>query len=106
MIVTAFALAAVLSDPSPPTRAAVCHAHVMLMIEDAMRESGRVAGPSWFVRDWWEERLSEAELEDAAQKALHDSLVARKAEAPDAFDAEQKSCVDEAIEAGALPGDD
>lgn len=95
------------SAPAEPVRAELCLAHMNVMIADAMRESGRVAGPSWFIRDWWEERTPEPDqpggLTPEQRQALEASMAERKARDPFAYDAELRACVDEAIEGGTLP---
>jgi len=100
-------LATLQTAPAEPVRAELCLAHVNVMIADAMRESGRVAGPSWFIRDWWEERTPESDqpggLTAEQRQALEASMSERKARDPVAYDAELQACVDEAIEGGALP---
>lgn len=95
-------------DPAPPpVRAELCLAHVNAMIAEASRETGRVAGPSWFIRDWWSARLPEDGAPDALtaeqRTALELSMPERRAADPDRRRAELQSCVDEAIDGGALP---
>lgn len=100
-------IAAQAADPTvdtPPSKAEVCYAQVMMLIEDAMSQTGRVAGPSWFVRDWWDEKLTDAEREDDRQAEVLAAARARAEADPEGSDAEQGECVDEAIEAGAVPG--
>lgn len=108
MTALAVLLVALHASPSEPVRAEVCLAHMNVMIADAMRETGRVAGPSWFIRDWWEARLPEAGTRDALtpeqRTALEQTLTERKARDPQRHDAERGSCLDEAIDAGAVPG--
>ena len=76
-------------------------------LAEASRETGRVAGPSWFIRSWWTAKLPEEGTADAwteEQRArLELSMAERKAADPEAYRAELRSCVDEAIEGGALP---
>ncbi|HEY1225279.1 MAG TPA: hypothetical protein VGE54_08645 [Brevundimonas sp.] len=88
----------------PPTHAEVCYARSMILIEDAMAETGRVAGPSWFIRDWWDEQLTDAQRDDARLAAVQAHVRARMAEDPAAADEEGQGCVDEAVKAGAVPG--
>ncbi len=100
--------ALVLSDAAPPpARAELCLAHVNAMIAEASRETGRVAGPSWFIRSWWSARLPEdgapGALTAEQRTALELSLPERRAADPDGHRAELQGCVDEAIEGGALP---
>lgn len=100
--------ALVLTDPgASPPRAELCLAHVNAMIAESQRETGMVAGPSWFVRSWWTARLPEdgtAEaLTEEQRQALDASMPARKVADPDSYRAELRSCVGEAIEGGALP---
>jgi hypothetical protein len=93
-------------DPTPP-RAELCLAHVNAMIAEASRETGRVAGPSWFVRSWWSAKLPEDGAPDALtaeqRTRLETSMAERKAADPDAYRVELQSCVSEAIDGGALP---
>ena len=108
MIVAALLLSVLAASPDPePPRAELCLAHVEAMIAAAERETGRVAGPSWFIRSWWTARLPEdgaPEAWSAEQRArLGLSMAERKAADPEAYRAELQSCVDEAIEGGALP---
>lgn len=108
MIVTALLLSVLAASPDPaPPRAELCLAHVEALIAEAERETGRVAGPSWFIRSWWAERLPEEDAPDAwseEQRALFAlSMPERKAADPEAYRAELQSCVGEAIEGGALP---
>jgi len=100
--------ALVLTDPvAPPPRAELCLVHVNAMIAEAQRETGMVAGPSWFVRSWWTARLPEegapGAFAEEQRRALDASMPGRKAADPDAYRAELQSCVGEAIEGGALP---
>ena len=102
----AFAIALLAAEPAP-ARAELCLAHVNVMIAEAQRETGRVAGASWFIRDWWTERLPEPggpEALNAEQRtALELSLQARRVDDPAAWQAGLQSCVDEAIDGDALP---
>lgn len=107
-MIASLLFAFVLSDPgSPPPRAELCLAHMDAMIAEAQRETGRVAGPSWFIRSWWTARLPEEKAPEALtteqRRALEASLPERKAADPDGYRAELQSCVDEAIAGGALP---
>jgi hypothetical protein len=95
---------AAMDEVTPPVRAEVCHAQIMVMIEDAMRQTGRVAGPSWFVRDWWASRLTDVESGASRQAVVRAIVRALRIEDPEGSDAERKACVDEAIQAGAVPG--
>ena len=99
--------ALVLPDPAPPARAELCLAHVNEMIAEAARETGMVAGPSWFIRSWWSARLPDdgapGALTAEQRTALELSMPDRRAADPNGFLAELQSCVDEAIEGGALP---
>ena len=108
MIVTVLMVSALAADPDPqPTRADLCLAHVDALIAEAQRETGRVGGPSWFIRSWWTARLPEDGAPDALseeqRRALEASLTERKAADPDGYRVELQSCVDEAIDGGALP---
>lgn len=94
--------------PAEPVRAELCLAHVNVMIAEAVRETGRVAGPSWFIRDWWEERTPASgeagTLTPEQRAALERTLAERKTQDRARHDSELGSCVDEAIGAGAVPG--
>jgi len=100
-------IAALQTPPAEPVRAELCLAHVNLLIADAMRETGRVAGPSWFIRDWWDERTPEpgapGALTTEQRQALEQVLIERKARDPQGYEAELDACVEEAIEGDALP---
>ncbi|KQW82582.1 hypothetical protein [Brevundimonas sp. Root1279] len=102
----ALALTLLVAEPEP-ARAELCRAHMNAMIAEAMKETGRVAGPSWFIRDWWTARLPEAGAPGALtaeqRAALEASMPARKAADPDKHRAELGSCVNEAMDAGAVP---
>lgn len=95
-------------SPNQPMRAEVCLAHINVMIADDMRESGRVAGPSWLIRDWWRERVPEdgqpGALTPEQRAGLEQAIVERKARDLQAHGVELGACVDEAIDAGAVPG--
>lgn len=100
-------VAALQTPPAEPVRAELCLARMNVMIAEAMRETGRVAGPSWFIRDWWERRAPEAgqpgSLSAEQRRELEASVVEHKVQNPGAYDAELGGCIDEAIEGGALP---
>lgn len=84
-----------------------CRAHMEIMIEEAARDGGHVAGPTWFIRDWWERQAGEAGAPDddgAALASVKLGLGAMSTADPERFDAERQDCVDTAIEAGAVPG--
>lgn len=106
-MIVALLFALAVPDPAPPVRAELCLAHVNAMIVEASRETGRVAGPSWFIRDWWSARLPEdgapGALTAEQRTALELSMTGRRAADPDGYRAELQSCVGEAIEGGALP---
>lgn len=89
-------------------RAETCLVQIESLIIEAAQETGRVAGPSWFIRDWWTERLAEPGQPGALSEAERSQAVAdapaRKAADPDAFAEERRSCITEAIDAGAVPG--
>lgn len=100
--------ALVLTDPGvPPPRAELCLAHVNAMIAEAQRETGMVAGPSWFIRSWWTARLPEegspGAFTEEQRLALDASMPGRKVADPDAYRTELQGCAAEAIEGGALP---
>lgn len=106
MLMLVLALAA--SAPAEePARSELCLAHINTMVADASRETGRVAGPSWFIRDWWAARLppegGAGALSTEQRGALEASIPRRRDADPEAYRAELQSCVDEAIESGALP---
>jgi hypothetical protein len=107
MITLALVLAVQATPPAEPVRAELCLAHVNAMIAEAARETGRVAGPSWFVRDWWNARLPDdgepGALTREQRTALELSMADRKAADPERYTAELRSCVSEAIDGGALP---
>ena len=101
----AFAVAALIA--AEPVRAEVCLAHVNVMIAEATRETGRVAGPSWLVRDWWRARLPRdgdaAALTAEQRLGLEASVETRRRGEPERYQAMLRSCVDEAIDGGAVP---
>ena len=105
-MIASLLLALVLPD-TPPPRAELCLAHMNAMIAEAQRETGMVAGPSWFIRSWWTARLPEegtpAALAEEQRQALDASMPGRKAADPDGYRAELQGCVAEAIAGGALP---
>lgn len=87
--------------------AQACRAHIELFIEDVARESEHVAGPTWFIRDWWTRKAIEAGAPDddgAALEALKSNLEQLRTEAPEQFAGGRQYCVDAAIDAGAVPG--
>lgn len=90
--------------PSDMKRAEICRAHVELLIIDASRETGRVAGPSWFVRDWWTAKLTPKDLTRERITQVEQAVEQRREADAAAFAAERRSCVETAIEAGAVPG--
>lgn len=103
-------LLALTADPEALEQAQQCRAHLEIMIEDAARAGVHVAGPTWFIRDWWAEKAGAvgAHVGDGADQA---EMAARKAALggwsktdPDAFAADRQTCIDEAIDAGAVPG--
>lgn len=107
-MIASLLFAIVLTDPAPPpARAELCLAHVNAMIVEAERETGRVAGPSWFIRSWWSARLPEdgapGALTAEQRTALELSMPERRVADPDKHRAELQACVGEAIEGGALP---
>lgn len=100
--------AAAAAEAAPPSRAELCAAHIEAFIAAEAKASGMVAGPSWFVRSWWMMRLPEdgepGALSDEERKTLISSLTAREASDPEAFKNERGGCIQEAIDAGAVPG--
>lgn len=107
MIALVSALSLLALDPEP-VRAELCLAHVNAMIAEEAEATGRVAGPSWFVRDWWTARLpgegAAGALTAEQRAALEASMPARKAADPAGHGAELRACVAEAIDGGAVPG--
>ncbi len=97
-----------LTVPGPTLeQAQMCRAHMEVFIEDVAGESAHVAGPTWFIRDWWTLKAIEAgspEADDAIIDALKRDLATLRAEHSEQFDAGRQGCVDTAIEAGAVPG--
>ena len=106
-MIVSLLFASLMPDPATPPRAELCLAHVNAMIAQASRETGRVAGPSWFIRDWWSERLpndsAPGALTAEQREALEASMPERRAADPARHAIELQSCFDEAIEGGALP---
>ena len=99
-------LSLALADPTLD-EAQTCRAHMGLFIEESARESGRVPGPSWFIRDWWVKQAIDAgspEDDDAIIAGLMDGLRQLETTDPDRFQADRSACVDKAIAAGAVPG--
>lgn len=97
-----------LPDPAPTLeQAQICRAHLEILIEDVARDGGHVAGPTWFIRDWWERQAEEAGAPDDDGAALMGARIALGAMSiteAERFEAERQACVDTAIEAGAAPG--
>lgn len=94
---------------SSPTleHAQTCRAHMELFIEDVARESEHVAGPTWFIRDWWDRQAEKAGAPDDDGQVvglIKTGLTLMRAEEPERFDAERQDCVDTAIDGGAVPG--
>lgn len=106
MLILVLALAAG-AHAGEPARAELCLAHMNAMIAESQRETGMVAGPSWFIRSWWTTRLpgdgAPEALTGEQRQALDASMPGRKAADPDGYRAELQGCVGEAIEGGALP---
>lgn len=108
MIVIASALAVLLAGQAAPRSEAAdlhaerCYAHVMLLIEEAA-EDGPVAGPSWFIRDWWEARLPSRSTPER-KAAVRQALLTEEGADLTAFAADRAVCIEEAIDAGAVPG--
>ncbi len=86
-----------------PTRAEVCHAQVQIFIQDVYQETGRVAGPSWFVLEWWVRRLAAAEQTPERVAKVREVVDRGRSADPAAFEAERRSCIEEAMDAGAVP---
>lgn len=96
-------------DPAAltPPQIQACRAHMDLFIEDAAREGGPVAGPTWFIRDWWDQQAAAAEApgdDEGAIDLIKTDLALMRAEEPERFEAGRQDCVDTAIDAGAVPG--
>ena len=108
MLALLLALAGSDAPAHPPVRAELCSAHIEAFIAEQAEATGMVAGPSWFIRSWWSERLPEDGTPDALSEEQRTALIAampgRKASDPVAFQAELGSCIDEAVAAGAVPG--
>ncbi len=99
-------LALTAADPGLE-QARVCRVHMELFIEEVAAGGGHVAGPTWFIRDWWDRKAEEAgapEDDESAHAALKSNLAQMRSETPDRFRAGRQHCVDIAIEAGAVPG--
>lgn len=100
-------LALLAADAPSLEQARTCQAHMEIMIQEAARDGGPVAGPTWFIRDWWRLKAIEAgapeddETELAAATAV---LGVMSVTEPKQFSARRQACVDIAIEAGAVPG--
>jgi hypothetical protein len=95
------------ADAPTLEQAQACRAHMELFIEEVAAESDHVAGPTWFIRDWWTRQAIEAGAPDdggAALRALKSNLEQLRAEAPERFAGGRRRCVEIAIEAGAVPG--
>ena len=95
------------ADAPTLEQAQACRAHMELFIEDVARESEHVAGPTWFIRDWWTRKAIEAGAPDddeADINARKAELTRLRAETPEQFDAGRQVCVDTAIDGGAVPG--
>lgn len=95
------------ADAPTLEQAQACQAHMEIMIEDVARGGGHVAGPTWFIRGWWERKAAEAgapEDDSAELAAAKTGLGAMRTAEPERFRGERQACVDTAIEAGAVPG--
>ena len=95
------------ADAPSLEEARTCQAHMEIMIQDVAREGGHVAGPTWFIREWWALKAIEAgapEDDEAELAAAMAGLGAMSVTEPEQFRAERQACVDVAIEAGAVPG--
>lgn len=102
----AVALLALLFAEPTLEEAQTCRAHVELLIEDVAKEGGHIAGPTWFIRSWWDRKGEAAGAPDddgAALAAVKAGLERLRAEDADRFKAGRQACVDTAIEGGALP---
>lgn len=91
------------APPDVAERAGRCHETMEMMILEAGAD-GHIAAPTWFIRDWWAERVPEAADTHERRTADQQALVRLKAEDPDAFLAERRACVNTALDAGAVPG--
>ena len=102
----AVALLALLSAEPTLEQAQTCRAHVELLIEDVAKEGGHVAGPTWFIRSWWDRKGEAAGAPDddgEALAAMKAELARLRMEDAERFQAGRQACVDTAIEGGALP---
>lgn len=97
-----------LASPDPTLeQAQTCRAHMELFVEDVARESEQVAGPTWFIRDWWDRQAADAGAPDDDGQIvglIKTGLTLMRAEEPERFDAERQDCIDTAIAGGAVPG--
>lgn len=103
----AVALLALLSAEPTLEQAQTCRAHMELLIEDVAREGAHVAGPTWFIRSWWDRKGEAAGAPDDEGEAValvKADLSRLRTENPDGFKAGRQECVDTAIDAGAVPG--
>jgi hypothetical protein len=99
-------LALAISDPTLD-QAQTCRAHMEMLIEDVAREDGQVAGPTWFIRDWWDRKAADVGAPDddgAAVAARRTELERQRTVRPDDFQSGRGACVDAALDAGAVPG--
>ncbi|MCS6627785.1 hypothetical protein N0B44_33270 [Roseibacterium beibuensis] len=97
-----------LAFPDPTLeQAQACRAHMELFIEDVARESENIAGPTWFIRDWWNVKAEEAGAPDDDGQIvglIKTRLTLMRTDQPERFDAERQDCIDTAIDGGAVPG--
>lgn len=93
-------------DPPTLEQAQTCRAHMELFIEEVAAGGDHVAGPTWFIRDWWDRKAEEAGApeDEGVIRLLKQGRERMRAEEPERFAAERQDCVDVAIEAGAVPG--
>ena len=97
MITTLLLVLAIEGLEPPASRAEICHARINAFIADQMNTTGRVAGPSWFIRDWWAGRLTEGlESDEARQAAVTASLAQRQTSEPELVRNETSDCIEDA----------
>ncbi len=102
----AVALLALLSAEPTLEQAQTCRAHVELLMEDVAKEGGHIAGPTWFIRSWWDRKgeAAGAPDDDGQAVALVKAELSRlRTEDGERFQAGRQNCIDTAIEGGALP---
>lgn len=102
----AVALLALLSAEPTLEEAQTCRAHVELLMEDVAKEGGHIAGPTWFIRSWWDRKgeAAGAPEDDGEAVALVKAGLERLRTAePERFRTGRQTCINTAIDGGALP---